>query len=115
MIDRDKNFPLIYSLITVRNSVTVSETVRAHVGCPKIWEGRSRGSAALKGVADPKQLRNTPSPRGLITMPTTVVLDQTVREHIYVYTEICLENLPLLSPLSRSLKVNGTNTDRSAT
>ena len=55
MIDRDKNFPLIYSLITVRNSVTVSETVRAHVGCPKIWEGRSRGSAALDGVADPKQ------------------------------------------------------------
>ena len=56
-------------------------------------------------------VRNTPLPT-CVTVTNLVVLRQTVRAYI---TEVVGKNATLASRLSRSLKVIGTDTDRSAT
>ena len=81
--------------------VAVCHIVRGYVGGLHFGgKGRGIGALGLSWLA-----RNASCP-ARVTVPNSVV--RTVRE-------ICWKNLALTSRLSRSLKVIGTDTDRSAT
>ena len=98
------NFFLSSNLITLQNLVTASHTVCAHVVVPKIFGDAVPRPLGIVGMPD--HLETCPSPR--VTMPIFVALGQTIR------TDICWKK-SFTFHLSRSLRINWTQTDRSAT
>ena len=94
-------------MFIVRNFVVVYTVNRMGVNRDPQNLG-TRCSPAYLGWGRGRPNRNTPLPT-CVTMQNTVVLGQMAR------TEIRLRNWPLAFRLSRSLKVIGTDTDRSDT